>query len=210
MLVLGGGGSAAQTLNTIARIREVAPGKPIRYVIATHFHEDHLAGLRSFIAEGATIVTTADARAPIEALARVRFRLSPDSLQRAPRTPVIEVVDRERVFRDARHEVRLYQIGPSPHVDQILIAHLPHERVLFEGDLLDIQSGYPAAGGDDTADFAAKVRALGLTFDRLIPVHGLPGTVADLDESLRRRQLLANCPTGAERRTPCRFDQRPQ
>ena len=206
VLVLEGGGSTAQTQNTIARIREVAPGKPIRYVVATHFHEDHIAGLRSFIAEGATIVTTADARAPIEALARTRSRLAPDSLDRAPRTPVIEVVERERVFRDARHEVRLYQVGPSPHVNQILIAYLPTERLLFQGDLLDMPNGEPAAGGDDTADFAAKVRALELNFDRLIPVHGLPGTAADLEKSLRRGQARAKCPTGAERREPCRLD----
>jgi glyoxylase-like metal-dependent hydrolase (beta-lactamase superfamily II) len=210
VLVLEGGGSTQQTQNTIAHIKQVAPGKPIRYVVATHFHEDHLAGLRSFIAEGATIVTTADARAPIEALAQVRYRLSPDSLQRAPRTPVFEIVDRERVFRDARHEVRLHQIGPSPHVDQILIAYLPNERLLFEGDLLDIPSGYPTAGGDDTADFAEKVLALGLNFDRLIPVHGLPGTAADLEKALRWRQVSAKCPTGAERRTPCWLDPRPR
>ena len=206
VLVLEGGGSSAQTQNTIARIKEVAPGKPIRYVVATHFHQDHLAGLRSFIAEGATIVTTADARAPIEALARVRYRLIPDALDRAPRAPVIEVVERERTFKDARHEVRLYQVGPSPHVGQMLIGYLPRERVLFEGDLLDIPNGDAVAGGDDTADFAAKVRALGLTFDRLIPVHGEAGTPADLEKSLRRGQARAKCPPDAERRAPCHLD----
>ena len=209
VLVLEGGGSSAETENTIARIKEVAPGKPIRYVVATHFHQDHLAGLRSFIALGVTIVTTADARARIEALARVRYRFAPDALDRAPRAPVIEVVERERTFKDARHEVRLYQIGPSPHVGQMLIGYLPNERVLFEGDLLDIPNGDPVAGGDDTADFAAKVRALGLTFDRLIPVHGEPGTSADLEKSLRRGQARAKCPTDAERRAPCNLDAPP-
>jgi glyoxylase-like metal-dependent hydrolase (beta-lactamase superfamily II)/dienelactone hydrolase len=206
VLVLEGGGSSAETQNTIARIKEVAPDKPIRYVVATHFHLDHLAGLRSFIAEGATIVTTADARAPIEALARVRYRLTPDALDRAPRAPVIEVVERERTFKDARHEVRLYQVGPSPHVGQMLVGYLPRERVLFEGDLLDIPNGDAVAGGDDTADFAAKVRALGLTFDRLIPVHGEAGTPADLEKSLRRGQARARCPPDAERRAPCNLD----
>jgi glyoxylase-like metal-dependent hydrolase (beta-lactamase superfamily II) len=208
VLVLEGGGSTTQTRSTVARIRELAPGKPIRYVVATHFHEDHLAGLRTYIAEGATIVTTPDAKGRIEALARMRFRLNPDSLDRAPRAPVIEVVERARTFKDARHEVQLHQIGPNAHVDQILVGYLPGERILFEGDLLDIANGEPTAGGDDTADFARKVRALGLSFDRLIPVHGEVGTAADLEKSLRRGLARAKCPPGAERRTPCWVDER--
>lgn len=199
---------AGQGRNIIARIREVAPGKPIRYVVATHFHEDHLAGLRPFIAEGTTIVTTADAKGRIEALARTRSRLAPDTLDRAPRAPVIEVVEKQRTFKDARHEVQLHQVGPNAHVDQILIGYLPAERILFEGDLLDMPNGEPAAGGDDTADFARKLRALGLVFDRLIPVHGEVGTAADLEKSLRRGLARAKCPLGAERRTPCWVDER--
>ena len=207
VLVLEAG--AGQGRNIIARVREVAPGKPIRYVVATHFHEDHLAGLRPFIAEGTTIVTTADAKGRIEALARTRSRLAPDTLDRAPRAPVIEVVEKQRTFKDARHEVQLHQVGPNAHVDQILVGYLPAERILFEGDLLDMPNGgEPAAGGDDTADFARKVRALGLAFDRLIPVHGEPGTAADLEKSLRRGLARAKCPLGAERRTPCWVDER--
>lgn len=207
VLLLEAGGTG-QSRNTIARIREVAPGKPIRYVVATHFHEDHLAGLRPFIAEGATIVTTADAKERIEALARTHSHLAPDTLDRAPRAPVIEIVEKRRTFKDARHEVQLHQIGPNAHVDQILIGYLPAERILFEGDMLDIPNGEPVAGGDDTADFARKVRALGLTFDRLIPVHGQAGTAADLEKSLRRGLARAKCPLGAERRTPCWVDER--
>ena len=199
---------AGQGRNIIARIREVASGKPIRYVVATHFHDDHVAGLRPFIAEGTAIVTTADAKGRIEALARTRSRLAPDTLDRSPRAPVIEVVEKQRTFKDARHEVQLHQVGPNAHVDQILIGYLPAERILFEGDLLDMANGEPAAGGDDTADFARKLRALGLAFDRLIPVHGEVGTAADLEKSLRRGLARAKCPLGAERRTPCWVDER--
>jgi glyoxylase-like metal-dependent hydrolase (beta-lactamase superfamily II) len=207
VVVLEGGGSSAQTRATVARIREVAPGKPIRYVVATHYHDDHLAGLRTYIAEGITIVTTPDAKGRIEALARARYSaLVPDSLDLAPRAPVIELVDRDRVFKDARHEVRLYQIGPTAHVDQILIGYLPAERLLFEGDLLDVPNGQPAAGGDDTAELARKIRELGIAFDRIVPVHGNPGPAAFLDQSLRRGMARAKCPLGSNRRMPCMVD----
>jgi glyoxylase-like metal-dependent hydrolase (beta-lactamase superfamily II) len=208
VLVLEGGGSTAQARNTVARIRQVAPGKPIRYVVATHFHDDHIAGLRTFIGEGTTIVTTSDARGPIEALAKIRYGFIPDTLDLVPRAPIIEVVERERVFKDARHEVRIHQIGPTAHVNQILVAYLPNERIVFEGDLLDITNGQPDAAGDPTAELAQALQRLGITFDRLIPVHGDPGTAADLEKSLRRGRGRAQCPPGKDRRAPCVVDDR--
>ena len=206
VLVLEAGGSNGDSRNTFARIREVAPNKPVKYVVATHYHDDHLAGLRPFIMEGVTIVTTADARGRVEEIARARSQLNPDTLDRARRAPIIEIVDRARVFKDAHHEVQLHQIGPNAHVDQMLVAYLPAERILFEGDMVDMNGGQPAAGGDDTADFVKKVRALGLAFDRVVPVHGEPFPAADVEKSLRRGVARAKCPLGSKRRAPCIVD----
>ena len=49
--------SEARTVEVIAEARRLIPGKPIRYVVNTHAHFDHAAGLRTAVAEGATIVT---------------------------------------------------------------------------------------------------------------------------------------------------------
>ena len=55
--------------NVIKRIKETIPGKPIRYVAITHHHGDHIGGLRSFIAEGATVITTRGNREVVETMA---------------------------------------------------------------------------------------------------------------------------------------------
>src|SRR6185503_1763964 len=39
-------------------VKKTVPGKPIRYVAFSHHHDDHAGGLRPYIAEGITIVTT--------------------------------------------------------------------------------------------------------------------------------------------------------
>ena len=41
----------------IAEAKRDIPNKPIKYVVNTHNHFDHSSGLRTFIAEGATIIT---------------------------------------------------------------------------------------------------------------------------------------------------------
>ena len=32
------------------------PGKPIKYLVLTHHHMDHTGGMRTYVAEGATII----------------------------------------------------------------------------------------------------------------------------------------------------------
>ena len=66
----------------IKRIHELFPGKPIRYVAMTHHHGDHIGGMRSFIAEGATVITTAANRPVIEAMASSQ---QSDRLGKSPR-----------------------------------------------------------------------------------------------------------------------------
>ena len=47
----------ARSEATIAAVRRMMPGKPIRYVVNTHHHFDHSGGLGGYIAEGIPIIT---------------------------------------------------------------------------------------------------------------------------------------------------------
>jgi glyoxylase-like metal-dependent hydrolase (beta-lactamase superfamily II) len=189
VLVLEAGASNGYSQSVIARIKETAPGKPIRYLVSTHFHFDHLSGVRSYIAEGATLVTTPSARTVIEKMiVPATHIMRPDGLSRNPRAPLFEIVNAKRVFEDAAHRVELYDISPNPHCAEMLIAYLPKEKILFEADMFDIElPGRTGTGGDDTVDLADKIKRLGLEVERIIPVHGRPGTMDDLRTSLSRR-----------------------
>src|SRR5688500_6248008 len=55
IVVIGGGNNDARAEATIAEARRLVPNKPIRYVINTHAHFDHMGGLRAYAAEGVTI-----------------------------------------------------------------------------------------------------------------------------------------------------------
>ena len=97
----------------IKRIHELFPGKPIRYVAMTHHHGDHIGGMRSFIAEGATVITTAANRPVIEAMAASKQN---DRLGREPRRPEFLLLENgKRVLKDGTRELELIDIGPNPH-----------------------------------------------------------------------------------------------
>src|SRR5437867_8952405 len=59
VVVIEGPLNEQRSLAVIAEVKKLIPNKPIRYVVNTHHHFDHSGGLRTYVAEGATIVTHA-------------------------------------------------------------------------------------------------------------------------------------------------------
>jgi glyoxylase-like metal-dependent hydrolase (beta-lactamase superfamily II) len=200
-------GDSRRSAGNIARLRSVIPSKPIRYVISSHYHEDHLGGVREYAALGASFITTRDAVARLRENLLARHVLRADSFSAAPRNPAIEIVDSVRVIADATRRLELYQIGPTAHVDKILIAYLPKERILIEGDLLDNPGGKPAAGGEDTKQFADKIREMKLDVERIVPIHGSPATATmqDLERAVTMQRARARCSPELVARLFCGF-----
>jgi hypothetical protein len=168
-------------------IRQTVPEKPIRYVVASHFHFDHIAGLRPYVAAGIPILTTPDAKGVIEQVVAARHTMHPDALSRSPKAPRIEIVAAKRVLDDGTNRVELYDFGPTEHIAQILLAYFPKEKLLFQADLWDILSTDLAIAGTDAVNMARKIQELGLPVERIIPVHGIPGTIETLERGLAVR-----------------------
>jgi glyoxylase-like metal-dependent hydrolase (beta-lactamase superfamily II) len=57
VVVIEGPQNEARSELVIAEVKQVIANKPIRFVVNTHVHFDHSGGLRTFVDEGATIVT---------------------------------------------------------------------------------------------------------------------------------------------------------
>jgi glyoxylase-like metal-dependent hydrolase (beta-lactamase superfamily II) len=167
----------------IKRIHELFPGKPIRYVAMTHHHGDHIGGMRSFIAEGATVVTTATNRPVIEAMAASQ---QSDRLGKNPRQPEFQLLENgRRVIEDGRRRLELIDIGPNPHAKEMVIAWLPAEKVVFQGDLFFVPNNDAPFGPPQpsTASFAKKLRELGLPAEKIAAVHGDTATIAQFREA---------------------------
>lgn len=171
----------------MAKIKETVPNKPIKYVATTHFHDDHAGGVRTYLGEGATLVTTPGNKSYFERVAQAVRTISPDSLSLKPRTPVIETIQNmKRVFSDDQHTVELHDIGAGPHTKEMVIVYLPKEKIVFEGDLLGLPSGstlVPAAN-ETTIHFANRLRELGFVVEKIASVHGRTATMDELRASV--------------------------
>ncbi|HZG54429.1 MAG TPA: MBL fold metallo-hydrolase [Pyrinomonadaceae bacterium] len=175
----------------IGRVKELMPGKPIKYAAVTHHHDDHAGGVRTYIAEGATIITTPGLRPFFERVAAARnFTLNPDTLTRSPRPLSLETLQNgKRVFTDGAQTVELYDIGSGPHMDEMIVAYLPKEKLIFQGDLLNRpEDGRITPGNATTAHFAAWLKKSGLAVERVVGVHGPISTLAELHQAVALMQ----------------------
>jgi len=175
------------SVQAITKIKETVPGKPIKYLVLSHHHSDHAGGFREYVAEGATIVTTGETKKELEKAAVVESSLLPKVLK--GKKPAIETVDRKRVFQDDKHVVELYDIGPNPHANQMLVAYLPKEKILFQADMLNAApNGTIPIAQDATVSFSEALQRLGLEVEKIYAVHGRFATPEELRTSVEKRR----------------------
>jgi glyoxylase-like metal-dependent hydrolase (beta-lactamase superfamily II) len=162
------------------------PGKPVRYIVPTHHHDDHTGGLRTYIAEGITVLTTPGNRAYVERMARSRRTLDPDLQSERQASLKLEITrERKTVLSDGEQTLEIIDIGPGPHADEMLVAWLPREKLVFQGDMLNRPAdGRPRAGNLTTRHFADWLQASGLPVERIAGVHGPVATMRDLETAL--------------------------
>ena len=180
-MVIEAGGNEARALAYIDAAKKLVPNKPIRYIVNTHAHSDHTAGIPAFVAEGATIVTHRNNQTFFERALNTPRTLLTDTLARNPKKAVVEPVDARKVYTDGNRVVELHHIYPAPHSNGLLVAYFPKEKVLFQGDFSLPAPGQPA--NDHVKALVPVLEKFDLVnFERYINVHSstTPQTKADL------------------------------
>jgi glyoxylase-like metal-dependent hydrolase (beta-lactamase superfamily II) len=179
IMMLEAGQSVARAEAYVAETKKLIPNKPIRYVMNTHPHSDHTGGLPVLVAEGATIVTQKNNEEFLSRALNTPRTLLTDALAKNPKKAKFETVAEKKVYTDGDRVVQLYHVFPAPHSNGLIIAYMPREKVLFQGDF-SVNPGEPA--NDHVKALVPVLERLNLDFDRYINVHAsaAPQTKADV------------------------------
>ena len=183
VMMLEAGQSIARGIAYIAETKKLIPNKPIRYVMNTHPHSDHTGGLPALVAEGATIITQKNNEEFLEKALNTPRTLLTDTLAQNPKKARIEAISEKKVYSDGTRTVEIYHVAPVPHSNGLMIAYIPKEKVLFQGDF-SLTPGQPA--NDHVKALAPILVKLNLDYNRYINVHtsDAPQTRADFLKAL--------------------------
>jgi glyoxylase-like metal-dependent hydrolase (beta-lactamase superfamily II) len=181
----------ARSLAVIEQITRLIPNKPIRFLINSHQHFDHIGGIRTYLHIGATIVTQ---RKNVNFLNHdvLNYRartVLPDMVTLWPPTELAEGYNYESfnenyVVTDGSRIMSVYYVQPLRHVEGMAMAYLPAERLLIEADLFDTHEPPPAAPTASMIALYNTMRMLNLDVASIVPVHGKPTPLATFTKAM--------------------------
>jgi glyoxylase-like metal-dependent hydrolase (beta-lactamase superfamily II) len=138
--------------------------QPIKYLIYSHHHFDHIAGGKPFKDAGATIIAHKNAKTRLAVLQDPATVL-PD-----------ETVDTTRTIQLGDTALELSYVGLN-HSDSSLVMRLPREKIIFAVDFISVGS-VPGRGMIDSYPLEwedSLKTVLAMDWERVIPGHPGPG-----------------------------------
>ena len=174
VVVIDALGSPALAQELLAEIRRITP-LPVRHVIVTHYHADHIYGLQVFKDAGAQIVGQQGGREYLASdTARLRLAASREELfpwidEKTQLVPADRWLAAGEVLEVGGERFVLRHAGPA-HTPEDLVVMVESRGVLFAGDLV-FRGRIPFVGQADSSHW---IEALGELL-RLAPRVVVPG-----------------------------------
>lgn len=166
----------------LTALAEKFPGKPVRFLISTHFHNDHSGGTRAYIAAGATVIAGKVTEAFFNQLAAAPHTRVPDHLQKNPQPLAFAAVETDKkVLTDSDRTIEIYPVENS-HAEGMLVVYVPREKLLYVTDLFS-----PGAARQPSVwsgELLNAIQRFGLHVERIVGGHGNKiGSMAELRQA---------------------------
>ncbi len=143
---------------------------------------DHTGGMRTYVAEGATVIVPSPDKAYFEHDVRQPHTIVPDDLQKKPHAATIQEVKDQMVLKDdSGSEVRLYKI-PNPHTNAMLIGHVVKDNIVYVTDLVSPRGQIERS--EQTVAVGAALKKYGITGATIAGGHGGIAKQSDIEPAL--------------------------
>jgi cyclase len=178
--------SAKNAKRFISDIRTISR-KPIRYVVNTHYHFDHVFGNSEFAKLGAVIIAHENVRKAMEKSAGETLKnigeygLTPKDMKGTTVAyPVLTFGNRMTI--DIGGELIELIHARQSHTDGDTLVHLPGKKVLFAGDIL-FTDYHPFLGEGNIEEWAKELDDIkSMDIEKIIPGHGPLSGKNDLND----------------------------
>jgi glyoxylase-like metal-dependent hydrolase (beta-lactamase superfamily II) len=146
-------------------------GKPVKQLVLTHHHNDHIGGVRSYMAEGAALLVPVPDKKYFVKVALAEHIVA-DDLQNKKQSVDITEIKEEMTLKDSETEIRLIRI-PNHHADAMLIAHIMPANIVYVTDLYS--PGHDTRKTNGLLSFNDSLRRLGIKNATIAGGHGGSG-----------------------------------
>ena len=180
-----------RSLAVIGEVNRLIPNKPIRFVVNTHHHWDHLGGIRTFVHEGAAVITHEANRPYYQEVLRARpWVLQPDRFSLHPPEEwsegyIFETAREKYVLADDTRTVELYSVAGLAHAAGMLMAYFPKEKIVVQADLYNPQAAAPNASN---RTFYQNLQRLKLEVTTIVGIHGNPAPMSQFVQFVSKAQ----------------------
>jgi glyoxylase-like metal-dependent hydrolase (beta-lactamase superfamily II) len=188
---LGSPTLAEELLAAIARVTPL----PVRHVVVTHYHADHIYGLQVFKARGAQIHAGSSGRDYLSSEnAQLRLKASREDLfhwidERTQLTSADQWLHADSVLELGGERFRILMAGPAHTPEDLVVLH-EKSSTLFAGDLV-FRGRVPFVGQADSSGWIRALdRLLALAPRRVVPGHGPMSSQAARDIQITRDYLV--------------------
>ena len=166
------------------------PGQPVKAVVSTHHHVDHVGGLREYAAAGATVVASANSEDYFRRIVEAPSTIVPDTLSASPIDVDFDWVPEGGtvLLDDPVNPVAAVHITTEHAADMVMV-HVPSAQLVFNSDLHDPNSASvvgPEAQPEgllapsEVKELSDAIGALDAPITTVVGGHGGGGPLAEV------------------------------
>jgi len=167
--------SEERSTAVLAEAKKLVPNKPVKYVLTTHHHFDHVGGLRTYVAEGATVVTHASNVGYFEKTLTAPATMVPDRQGKDPKPPQLQGVSEKYAITDGKQTIEVYPTAGDTHTKEYTFIYLPGPKILVEADAFSPgppDAPPPATPPPNAVALYDEIQRLKLNVATIAPIHG--------------------------------------